>query len=65
MIIVSVGNKGENMLENPGPFLSWLWTEASWINLSYGDILVLGSLFGFAVIIEIISHLRGKGSLFF
>jgi len=55
----------ENLVENPSPFFQWLWTEPSWISLSHGEILVLGGLIGSAILIELVSHLRGKGSIFF
>jgi len=53
------------MLENPGPLLSWLWTEPSWIHLSHGDMLVIGSLIVFGTILGIINKIRTGESGFF
>jgi len=55
----------ENLLENPSPFFQWLWTEPSWINMSNGDLLVLGTLIGSALILGVVNRIRTGESGFF
>ena len=55
----------ERMLDNPSPFLQWCWTEPSWIHLSYGDMLVLGSVITFGLIVGIVNKIRTGDSGFF
>ena len=46
-------------------WVEWSCSKPEWINLNNGSILLLGSLLGIMIIMEIISHLRGNGSAFF
>ena len=60
-----IANYLQRLLENPPAFLQWCWIEPSWINLSYGDMLILGSLIGFGIIVGVINKIRTGDSGFF
>jgi len=46
-------------------FLDWCEIVPSWINLSNGSLLVLGTLLGIIVIVESADRLRGGNGVFF
>jgi len=46
-------------------FLDWCELGPSWINLSNGALLILGTLFGIIIVVESVDRLRGGNGVFF